>query len=76
MISMTSSDVRRYYCRWQNDTNREKVVNMCKGTINLVESLNQVIKGNMLTVLETQKSVALREKVMTRMVANLGGGVK
>lgn len=51
LMSMTSSDIRKYYIKWHADTKKRKILAQCATAMSFMESVNDVIKGNMTIML-------------------------
>lgn len=51
LMSMTSSDVRKYFVRWNSDTKKRRILAQCATALTFMESVNEVIKGNMSIVI-------------------------
>lgn len=68
LMSMTSSDVRKYYIKWHSDTKKRRILAQCATAMTFMESVSDVIRGNMTIILESQRASMLKEKCFNKMM--------
>lgn len=76
LLSMTSSDIRRYFTKWHTDNKKRTILAQCKTAMTFMQSVTEVVKGNFSIVIESQRASRIKEKALERMMQNLGGGLR
>jgi hypothetical protein len=60
LLSMTSSDVRKYFTKWHSDTKKRTTLAQCKTTMSFFESINNINHGNFLIIFESQRASKIK----------------
>ena len=72
---MTQSGQKRFYSRWQNLTEKAKLINECKVVSNFLASLTQTIKSATDSCFLDTKENQLKEKALIQLFKNMSSNV-
>ena len=72
---MTQSGQKRFYTRWQNLTEKAKLINECKIVSNFLASLTQTIKSATDSCFLDTKENQIKEKALIQLFKNMSSNV-